>query len=227
MPLIAAMKQDRNAVASAPRIVLDLRGNNGGSSDWSRQIAEILWGKAAIEALDIDSKGVEWRASPANLATIEGYRAAWATAGSVSPEARAWADRTAEGLKAALAAEQPLWREPDEVEAPLADAPVAPPTARVSVLTDAGCASACLDAVDLWRALGAVQIGQETSADTLYMDIRSDPMPSGLAEAIVPMKVYRGRKRGSNVPWVPVHRYSGDMRDDAALERWVITLPPS
>jgi hypothetical protein len=101
---------------------------------------------------------------------------------------------------------------------------VLPPKGRVYVLTDLGCASACLDAVDLWTALGAVQIGQETGADSLYMDIRRVPLPSGFAQAIVPMKVYRGRKRGSNVPAVPVHRYTGDMRDTPALQRWVASL---
>ncbi|RZM19462.1 MAG: hypothetical protein EOP67_57510, partial [Sphingomonas sp.] len=163
VPLIAGMKADAAGLAAAPRIVLDLRGNNGGSSDWSRQIATILWGAAAIRALPSDGEAVDWRVSP--------------------------------------------------------------PKGRVYVLTDLGCASACLDAVDLWTALGAVQIGQETGADSLYMDIRRVTLPSGFAQAIVPMKVYRGRKRGTNVSAVPVHRYTGDMRDTPALQRWVASLP--
>jgi len=227
VPLIAAMKRDRHAIAAAPRIVLDLRGNNGGSSDWSRQIAEVLWDKAAVAALPTGSTGVEWRASAANLATIEAVRTQFAGADAASPEMKQWAERTASGLRSTLAAGRPLWSDEEAPDAPSASpsAPTVPPTARVYVLTDLGCGSACLDAVDLWRALGAVQIGQETSADTLYMDVRRDALPSGIARVVVPMKVYRGRKRGSNVPWVPVHRYAGDMRDTPALERWVAKLP--
>jgi hypothetical protein len=41
----------------------------------------------------------------------------------------------------------------------------------------------------------------------------------------VPMKVYRGRKRGSNVPLDPVHVFPGDLRDTATLEAWIATLP--
>ena len=226
VPLIAAMKRDRDAIAAAPRIVLDLRGNNGGSSDWSRQIAEVLWGKAAVAALPIDSTGVEWRASPDNLATIEAVRTQFAGTDAVSSEMKRWVERTASGLRSALAAGRPLWSDGNAPQPPAVSPPVEtmPPMARIYVLTDLGCGSACLDAVDLWRALGAVQIGQETSADTLYMDVRRDAMPSGIARVVVPMKVYRGRKRASNVPWVPVHRYTGDMRDTPTLERWVAEL---
>jgi len=38
------------------------------------------------------------------------------------------------------------------------------------------------------------------------------------------MKVYRNRKRGSNVPAKPAHAYTGDMRDTARLERWIANL---
>jgi len=227
VPLIAGMKADAAAIRAAPRIVLDLRGNNGGSSDWSRQIATILWGGAAIRALPSDNDAVDWRVSPGNLATIESYRAAWRAAPDASPEAMRWGDRVAAGLRSALARGDALWRETDgENASPATDVavPVASPNGRVYVLTDLGCGSACLDAVDLWTALGAVQIGQETTADSLYMDIRRVPLPSGFAQAIVPMKVYRGRKRGSNVPAAPVHRYTGDMRDTPTLQRWVATL---
>lgn len=224
--LIAGMARDRAALVAAPRIVLDLRGNNGGSSDWSRQVAEMLWGGAAIAALPADTTYVEWRASAANLATIEEYRRRWAGSAEISKEAKDWADRSAAGLRGALAAGRPLWREPDEPAAvPVAVSAIAGSVGRVYVLTDRGCGSACLDAVDLWRALGAVQVGQETSADTLYMEVREQPLPSGIATAVVPMKVYRGRRRGANVPWTPAHLFTGDMTDTPALERWIAALP--
>ena len=223
--IIKAMRSEADAVTTAPRIVLDLRGNGGGSSDWSRQIATILWGSAAVNALPANSTGVDWRASSGNVATLEAYRDAWRTAPDMSAEAKAWAERTAKGMASALASGEPLWRESeDETAESSAGAPHKPLKARVFVLTDWGCGSACLDALDLWTGLGATHVGQETSADSLYMDIRQVALPSGFARAVIPMKVYRGRKRGSNVPAIPTHRYTGDMRDSEKLERWIAAL---
>ena len=223
--IISEMKRDRAAIIAAPRIVLDLRGNGGGSSDWSRQIAVILWGQAAVNGADLDSDGVDWRASTANLATLEEYRAKWRNAPEISSEAKAWADRIAAGMASARAKGEPLWRETDVPKPPVsAVEAVAKPTARVFVLTDWGCGSACLDAVDLWKALGATQVGQETSADSLYMDVRQVPLPSGFARAVIPMKVYRGRPRGSNEPAKPTHPYSGNMQDTESIERWIGSL---
>src|SRR5690606_19351104 len=115
-----------------------------------------------------------------NLAQIELYRDELF---ADNAEARGWAAAIAEGLEAALAAGEPLWRqaggEPDAGE----PAP-SPVQGRVYVLTDYGCASACLDAVDLFTALGAVHVGQETSADTVYMDTRDETLPSGRVTAV-------------------------------------------
>lgn len=221
--LIAAMKADRAALVAAPAIVLDLRGNNGGSSDWSRQIAAVLWGEQRFATLGIDSDSVEWRASEANITSLSATREQ--RKAILSPEALAWFDRTIAGMTAAHARGEALWRDTEDQEPAVPGDPPLPPHDPVYFITDAGCGSACLDAADLWRALGAIQIGQETSADTLYMDVRQDVLPSGVARLSVPMKVYRGRKRGSNVPLDPVHPFPGDLRDTAALEAWIATLP--
>jgi hypothetical protein len=219
------MKKEVESVITSPRVVLDLRGNSGGSSDWSRQIATILWGQLAVNVLPSGSEAVDWRASAGNIATLEGYRTAWRKAPDVSREAKDWADRITTGMTVARSHGQALWREVDAEEAKTADAGTASKSKpRVFVLTDWGCGSACLDAVDLWTALGAIHIGQETSADSLYMDVRQVALPSGLADAVFPMKVYRNRKRGSNVPAKPAHAYTGDMRDTARLERWIANL---
>lgn len=234
VPLIAGLRADRAALATAPAVVLDLRGNGGGSSDWSYQIAKILWGErrvAAVEAADRASY-VEWRVSPATVAALDDYEKQFAAAPTPDPKVLAYFRAIGAGLRRAQAAGQPLWREPASIaeayQASSAAVPAAepPPLAGpVFVVTDPGCASACLDAVDLWRALGAVQIGSETSADTQYMDIRSRDLPSGLGGIGVPMKVYRGRRRGPNQPWTPVHAFPGDLTNTPALERWIAGLP--
>jgi hypothetical protein len=229
-PLIAALQADRAGLASAPAIVLDLRANNGGSSDWSRQIAEAIWGRAALDRLPNNDGRVDWRVSAANLAWLREGRERQLAGGAMSPEVRRWFDRVTTGLEGALARGEALWREPPDVPEPAAGAGAPPPPpARLSgpvyFITDSGCASACLDAVDLWRALGAIHLGQTTSADTLYMDVRRARLPSGIGMIVVPMKVYRGRSRGANEPVVPVHAFGGDISDSAAIERWIAGLP--
>lgn len=224
-PLIDGLKADQAALRAAPVVVLDLRGNGGGSSAWGHEMAGALWGEAWITARQQGSTAVDWRVSDANIAEIDNYATAIKADPSAPPMAVQWVTAVLTGLRAAKAQGLALWRQADD-EAP---APAAAPAAslysgRVYVLTDAACASACLDTVDLWKAAGAVQIGTESSADTLYMEIRQQPLPSGLAVLNLPMKVYRGRPRGLNEPHRPEHLYSGDMADTAALEAWVRTL---
>jgi len=228
IPLIAAMRADRDALRRAPRIVLDLRGNNGGSSDWSLQVAQILWGEAAVAAVP-DNSYVEWRASSAVLDTMKHYQQQFAAAPGTPPRTKVYFATMVDGLTKAKAAGKKLWREPDDQGTPGGSkAPPLPPLGvPVYFVTDTGCGSACLDAVDLWHALGAIQVGQETSADTLYMDVRNPVLPSGLTGTAVPMKVYRGRPRGSNVPVRPEFPYPGDLRDTGRLAAWIAALPPA
>jgi hypothetical protein len=227
--LIETLRADRAALVVAPAIVFDLRGNGGGSSDWSRQLAEIVWGRGGADRLPGSGTRVDWRVSAANLAWLRASRGRQLAGGTLSPEMQRWFDQVTTGLADALARGQTLWRQPDEGAAaaqPQAPAPIEPgPGGPVFFVTDATCASACLDAVDLWRALGAVHVGQTTSADTFYMDVRVQRLPSGAGNIIVPMKVYRGRPRGANVPVVPVHAFAGNIADTAALERWIAGLP--
>ena len=226
--LVASLRADRSALAAAPAIVLDLRANDGGSSDWPRQIAEIVWGRAAFGRLPPDPARVDWRVSADNLATLRERRERQIAGGALSPAMRRWFDRVILGLEGALERGEALWRESGDDGGPAAAAPENAAGPRlggpVFLITDAGCASACLDAVDLWRALGAVHVGQTTSADTVYMDIKVRGLPSGLGEIVVPMKVYRGRRRGSNQPVAPIHAFAGDIADTSALERWIAAL---
>ena len=208
-------------IRQAPRIVFDLRGNNGGSSTWSSIIAGSLWGSAAADRAVPDS-AVDWRASKANYDMMVGYVERFGRNRPVSEQSYQWAVANEAGLRAARERGDALWRSAPDATPP-AD-PAAPQVrARSFVLTDFGCGSACLDAVDLFTGLGAVQVGQETSADTLYMEVRGEKLKSG-GRIWIPMKVYRGRKRGSNVPAVPKHAWSGDMADTPAIRAWIAGL---
>jgi hypothetical protein len=224
--ILAGMTEKQSALRAAPYVVLDLRGNGGGSSHWSERMAVLLWGIDWVRAHNLPPiEAIEWRASDANLAAIQSYFDEW-TASNEDAERINWARDIIDGMTAARAEGKPYFRDAAGPRSPVADGP--PPAQLVHgpvyVLTDAGCGSACLDAVDLWKSAGAIQIGRETSADTVYMDVRGDELPSGLAELAIPMKVWRGRQRGNNEPQRPAHIYEGDMSDDAALAVWVRSL---
>lgn len=222
--LLASLRSQKALIASADRIVLDVRGNGGGSSRWGNDIAELIWGRKVAAAAKPQSSGVDWRPSAANIAAIEDYVRGPGTGFF----ARMFMARIVSGLKSALAAGQPLWREKSPTstrKVPGSPVSTGPGGKKVYILADGGCASACLDAMDVWTAAGAIPIGRETAADSPYMEIRRQQLPSGLSIISVPMKVYRGRPRGANVPFRPVHRFDGDMRDEAALQAWIAGLP--
>jgi hypothetical protein len=225
-PLIARLRAERAAIVSAPRIVLDLRGNNGGSSDWSRQVAEAIWGEAAVAATDKEDI-VDWRASAANIASIHEFAEELRKTPGSSKRMLQWADLIVDDMGKAVQDGKPYWRAPPDVEAKTEHPSLPAPKARVVMVTDSGCGSACLDAADLWLALGAIHVGAETSADTLYMDNRRATLPSGIGHLNAAMKVYRGRTRGNNVPLLPKYPYDGDLTDTATLERWIAALPPA
>jgi hypothetical protein len=227
--LTAILKQldsSGDEVRNAPAVVLDLRGNGGGSSDWSYQIARRIWGEGSLAAVPRENVSVMWRASPANLETIRLSYEQRGKSDGLSSEIREWYEDTLAGLDGAIKAGQPVWRAPPDSADTNARHALARyrPKAKIILVTDASCMSACLDAVDLWRSLGAIHVGQETSADTLYMEVRQDRLPSKLGMITLPMKVYRGRSRGSNEPVKPHFEFPGDINDTDALAGWINTL---
>lgn len=227
--LLAEAETNQTALREAPYVVLDLRGNGGGSSHWSEHLATTLWGDRwlAQNAL-APIEAIEWRASDANLAAIREFETELTAAAATDDDERmVWARTIIAGMTEAKAANQPYWRDragPVERSLPAGLFPN-PMRGPVYVLTDAGCGSACLDAVDVWKAAGAIQVGRETSADTVYMDIREQALPSGLAKLWIPMKVWRGRARGNNEPQRPAHAFDGDLTDTTAVAAWIAALP--
>ncbi|MCW3835954.1 hypothetical protein ACFQ1E_07875 [Sphingomonas canadensis] len=221
--LVAQTNARGDAVAEADLLLFDLRGNDGGSSGWMLQIAQAIWGKRYTDAKAEDGSYPDYRISDANIANYRGaYEDAKARGDAYATE---WLARVVAAMEGAKAAGRPFWSARNPDAGPLPDAGPNRVKARVFVFTDSFCASACLDAVDLLTALGAIQVGQETSADTLYMDIRDQDLPSGVLRAWIPTKVYRGRARGSNMPATPLHRWTGSLEDTAGIRAWVAGLP--
>ena len=202
--ILDSMKAGQDALRRAPYVVFDLRGNRGGSSIWSRRMAEALWGEDWMAAnRPGSSKAVEWRASAAN-ATYLNEILDYFRGNNVGADLIETIEKIRDGITAAHARNDLFWVETFDADEDATPA-VQTVSGTVFILTDHGCVSACLDAVDLWKAAGGVQVGQETSADTVYMEIREVNLVSGRASLSIPIKVYRGRPRGHNQPHTPTH----------------------
>lgn len=226
--VVSEVRSRWSELATAPMLVIDLRGNGGGDSSIGDDLARQLFGSRALDRLrSSGARGCNravWRASEGNLRTLEAYQQRFANRG---PEVVVVFKAEAEAVRAALAAGRALSGPVDGCLAGAAPttSPASPPAdapyrGKVIVLTDGACFSSCLLMVNRFRGLGAIHAGQPTDAATWYMEVRDEPLPSGLGSFSVLGKVGLGATRKLG-PFVPTTPFEGDMADTAALEVWV------
>lgn len=222
--VVDAVRAQAAAMREAPFVILDLRGNGGGSSEFGRQIAELLLGEAYINAKlgPADAScGSAWRISPANLRELEHYRVIFADHG---PEfVKIFDDLLAQAKEAARSGRSfsgPL-------TCPMPTSGGSPPhpafKGRLFLVTDGLCFSSCLDVVEDFRHLGAIQLGRTTDANTHYAEVSDRPMPSGLStfSTMMAVDVSEPSRIG---PFEPQQVFDGDISDTAAVQAWVIAI---
>ena len=222
-------------VRAAPYVVFDLRGNDGGSSDWGEEVIKNFFGPQTLARLQLrDHSSVDWRVSPGNLAYLRDLLPKIERNFGKESIPFTLVSRIVLEMDEAQAHGQPFYHEPaehpQEVSGANQGAGISrePPSYRgkVFLLTDAWDASAALDFCDLLLGVdGVVQIGQPTYADSVYLEARWPlALPSGLGNIGLPIKVYRDRTRGNNQPYVPTYRWRGNITDTAGLKTWVMDL---
>ncbi len=196
------IEADAEALRDLDRIVFDVRGNGGGDSSFANRIAIALWSQDVyLDWVPSSAAGVDWRATAENAEHVHGIAKRHADRGRES-SAAAWT-RVAEGIEAAVAAGEDYSRQNFSTREVTRTAP-SPVSAQVVVITDNRCASSCLDFMDKLMALpGTLHIGEETSSDTQYIDVRMVRLPSSTGVMVVPLKVYRDRLRPSGGTYVP------------------------
>lgn len=203
----------------ANAVVLDARGNSGGSSLVGVRILRALLKNSFPD--DESHARAFWRVSDPARDALKVYEQMVARAeGTESWTYRALTE-ISNLLEAAASRGDAFFeqRVPDADPEPEEEG--APFNGKLVLVTDAWCASACLDFADAVRSIpGAVHAGHATSGDTPYIDVLEKPLPSGM-QMWVPMKVWRNRPRGSNEPLVPAHSFDGDIEDTPALQKWV------
>jgi Peptidase family S41 len=198
---------NRDQLLRARAIVLDLRFNQGGSSNWSKMLAKQLWGEARVDRALKDyfaKTQTWWRPTAGNLAAVEDFIPLLEQQGD--PESAAMVKMFLPIFKAAVMRGDKYLVEPDIPEGSVAAKANEPLELKtpVYVIVPGQCASACLDAIDYFKRFPNTKlIGAPTSADSTYMEVRNPKLPSGMAYAIIPMKMYVDRPRGKGVFYQP------------------------
>ena len=202
---------NRDKLLGARAIVLDLRFNRGGSSAWSHKLAEHLWGKARTERLvewQFRNAQVWWRPTVDNLAKVKQVIALLEQRRDA--ETAAFFKKVATPFEEAAGRGDKFFVEPEMSPRPTAepatDADGDPPalTTPVYVIVPGQCASACLDAIDVFKLFPNTRlIGAPSSADSTYLEVRLQPLPSGFGNTIIPMKMWVQRPRGNGVHYAP------------------------
>jgi hypothetical protein len=192
-------------------VVIDLRHNNGGSSSWGERVAYSLWGKGAVKAKlahYFRNTQVWWLADAPNIQHFRQLAAEFRQQGRSDDASEL--DAVVRHL--ASAQEQGKRFYIEDYGASLeggqgnTEPRQLPP---VYVIIDGKCASACLDAVDVFTQFPRVKlVGAPTSADSTYLDIRFQPLPSDRGVVILPTKIWVRRPRGAGEfyrPDIPVN----------------------
>ncbi|BEV16565.1 peptidase [Herbaspirillum sp. DW155] len=201
----------------AKMVILDTRGNQGGNSAFGDRILQALLKQAMPPGPEHASAW--WRVSQIAIDTLQSHVDRYRLLeGASGPEVQ-WLTRILDKMRAAQASGA-KWVDNGDVPE-LAETGL-PFQGRLGLVTDAYCASACLDFADAVLSIpGALHVGEPTSADTNYLDLAQLRLPGGLMMAM-PLKVHRGRLRRSNEPLIPHFVYGGDMNDTARLQQWVL-----
>jgi hypothetical protein len=232
--LVAEIARRGAAMRNADAIVIDVRGNGGGNSEWADRIASAIFGDRIISQAARHSSGrsaIDWRASPENAQYWEN----WINAVGI-PEFGANSGNVrgirsvVRGLRRSMDANPPIWRQgarnPTASGGLTARRPRGPSPfpAQVYLLSNGTCGSSCLNFADAVLFVPGVRlIGSATSGDGPYMEVRNVTLPSGYIEITIPQKVWRGMPRGPLEAYEPDIAYEGAW-DDASVRAWVMGL---
>jgi hypothetical protein len=201
--MLSALARSREAIGQGRAVVIDLRHNKGGSSSYSRKAGNILWGEAPVKAaMGNFFKDVEiwWRASLENAARHRATAKRLRSRNLI--ENADTTDAFAAGIEQAAARKERFFVQSVKREA--VPVPQPSPLPPVYVITDGSCFSACLDAIDLFKRFPGVKlIGAPTSADSAYMEVVSEKLPSGKAQAFIPTKIWVGKPRKNGEVYTP------------------------
>lgn len=209
-------------------VIFDLRGNSGGNSSWGEELLKALFGEQYVnQQLAKSSQNVyaEWRVSRGNLDHVkELIRVVKEQFGDNHPAMHS-IKNIFQGMEIAFLLGENYYSEPpNQDQAASSSNAVNFFSGRMIAIIDKGCGSACLDFIDGLKAMNTpiVFIGEPTGVDSVYMELRKVSLPSGKGTLGFPIKVYRNRPRGHNVPHIPDIQYSGNLQSTTELHDFIL-----
>lgn len=208
-------------------IVFDVRDNTGGNSQWGTKILENLFGKYNVtECLYNMNKNVEvdWRASKDNTAYLSKLTTYIVNQFGQNSQEESYFKAIEEGVRNAYDKNQTFYTEHTKSQATSSCKMQNLVTAQIVVITSSQNVSACLDFIDEIKDVDpeAILIGQTTDADSVYMEVRTIDVPSCIGTLQFPIKMYRNRHRGHNVPYVPDIAYPENIISKEDKDQWLL-----
>ncbi len=210
-------------------IVFDVRNNTGGSSAWGTRIVQNLFGKEYVtqKLYEINKNiKIDWRASKDNTdyltSLIDSIKNQY---GLDSAEVLEF-QIIQQGMQDAYKHHKSFYTEHGPVQKIEQIQSKNSVTAKIVVITSSNCVSACLDFIDEIKAMDpqAIIIGDVTDADSVYMEVRTLDLPSNIGTLQFPIKVYRNRPRGHNVPYIPDIAYPATINSAEAKDQWLLEM---
>ena len=201
-------------------IVLDVRYNGGGNSGLGYMILNPLYGQDFVSKAEekLFKNSSNWyRATPWVVDVLKRWPVSYGI-----PVNHDMINKVEQAMEDGKPLAK-IWSWPP-------DAKVSPDAqtdlkAKIYVLTDEHCFSACLSFLDILKAIGdIVQVGRETNADTRYAQVDKADLPSGKGKIVLSYQLVMGRLRKNNESYKPDYKYKGDMNDTAALQKWILQL---
>lgn len=207
-------------------LVLDLRGNGGGSSMYGSQIIDALFGKDYADTCKenaLKNVFVHWRASKDNLANLEQI-----CSKVEKTEIFPWALKITNGVRDALTKGISFYQEEcASMVQPKNKVFNHNVTSRVIVIIDEGNASSALTFLDQLKMMNypILLVGEKTSADTIYMEVSRKELPSKNGALVYPIKMYVNRARKNNEPYFPdIKIDKKTLNNDALLKNYILRL---
>jgi len=206
-------------------IIFDVRRNTGGNSYFGTCLLKNLYGEQYYNSLlknKHEKKYVDWRASKGNIEYLQQLIMKLEKQFEKKNEVVSFFSNVLSGIQKNYAQGKPLYTQTNtEQESGDFKNMPNPLHARIVVITDNYCASACLNFLDELFALDSViHIGLATNADTDYMECRDIALQSSFSTLHFPIKVFRNRIRKSNQAYRPQY-YINDIYNDDLIKEMI------
>jgi hypothetical protein len=170
-PLVALLKRHREALASRPNWILDVRGNGGGSDS---SYASLLPWLLPEERQDV---GADWLSTPAN---IVGQEQVCALAAPGDAQCLKFSGQAAARMRMTTAGRYIAQEEGPSIQYVRVEKPEPRRPRRVVVLMDRGCGSSCEEfLLTVRQAFGVKLVGQPSAGTLDYSNLRPHTLPSG------------------------------------------------